>query len=210
MDLYQLIEAKRFLGREFLIWLWFESEVFEGEIESSSHGLLEVHLEKQITLESGLKEKEQSRLKGTQPSHTPEAREAIRQGKTPTQAKVRITRGEQEFLFVLQSDTLAMSGVKIPALLKGEEDDPVFERLGLMEDLEAMVEGLFVDFLALRVSNNWSKVFLPTMLRWSREQKVTELDAYSRQRTKALEHAHRHDTKRLKSAAELLFAGHRQ
>jgi hypothetical protein len=210
MDLYQLAESRRFLGREFLVWVWFESELFEGDLSATGQDAFELHLEKQITLEAGQKDKEQSVLKGMQPSHTPEAREALRQGKTPTRARVRINRAEQEFTFSLSTDALSLSGVKIPALLKDDGDEPFYERIGLIEDLEALIEALYGDFLALRVSSSWPKTVHPTMMRWIAGEEEIDVDAYRKVRDAAI-HAGRtrREARRLRSAAELDVRGGR-
>ena len=89
MSLAELIEQRRFVGREFLVWLWFESELFEGRFELQGIGPSEIWLESQMTL---VQEKEQSRLKGAAPSSAPEAHEALRQGKLPSQARERGAR----------------------------------------------------------------------------------------------------------------------
>ena len=52
---------RRFVGREFLVFLWFESELFDGLIPVDGFGPCEVRLEGFITLSEG---KEQARLQG--------------------------------------------------------------------------------------------------------------------------------------------------
>ncbi|MFO0661662.1 MAG: hypothetical protein U0165_17790 [Polyangiaceae bacterium] len=203
MDLYQIAESRRFLGREFLVWVWFESELFEGELTATGQDPFELHLEKQITLEAGQKDKETSVLKGMQPSHTPEAREALRQGKTPTRARIRINRAEQEFTFSLSTDALSLSGVKIPALLKEEGDEPFYERIGLIEDLEALIEALYADFLALRVSTSWPKSVHPLMMRWIAGETDLDVEADRQVRDAAIHSGRqRREARRLRSAAE--------
>ena len=73
MDLARLIEKQRFLGREFLVFLWFESELFDGQIPVEGFGPCELRLESWITLSC---DKEQARLKGVMPSAEPEAHQA--------------------------------------------------------------------------------------------------------------------------------------
>ena len=199
MDLLQKIEGRRFLGREFLAWLWYESEACEGQLTATDTGPFELFLEKQITLEAGKKDKEQSKLRGMQPSVSPEAREALRQGKLPTTAQLRLRRGEQDWVFLFSADPLSLSGVKIPALLKDKEDEPFYERIGLIEDLEALVDALYGDFLALRVTQAWSSLVMPAMMRWIREEEATPLEPYVKARQAAVAAA-RGKTRRAKAA----------
>ncbi len=136
MDLVDFIEKRRFVGREFLVFLWFESELFDGMIPVEGFGPCELRLEGFITLSEG---KEQARLKGTAPSGEPEAHQALRQGKLPVQARIRVTVGELEFAFAFNADTLAVAGVKIPGVVKGEADEQFYDRMYLIEELESLL-----------------------------------------------------------------------
>ncbi len=181
----ELQESRRFLGREFLAWLWFESELFETSFVVAGFGDCELWLEKSVALESfGEREVEKSKLTGEAPSGRPEAREALRQGKLPTQAKLMVRRGEQDFALVLTADTLGLSGVKIPALLKGEGDEPFFERIQLIEELEGAIEALYRDFLLLRLDASYGRAVMPAMRAWMREDEDDVLEAYRRTRAR--------------------------
>jgi hypothetical protein len=169
MNLSGLIEKRRFVGREFLVWLWFESEIFEGQFEVEGFGPCEIWLEGQLAL---TQDKEQSRLKGVAPSATPEAHEALRQGKLPAQARVRLTRGELSFAFLFTAETLALSAVKIPDVVKEESDEQFYERMYLVEDLERMLAAVYARFVALRLSTAWDAIAAPAIRAWAHEQPV--------------------------------------
>jgi hypothetical protein len=47
----------------------------------------------------------------------------------------------------------------------------------LVESLEATLEALYGDFLALRLSDAWEAAVLPALVRFAHDQKV-DLDAY--------------------------------
>src|SRR5690606_21704161 len=89
------IEKSRFLGREFRVWLWHESEHAEGVLPIGEGESVSLWLEKQLTLTSeDLLGRHECRLKGSTPSLTSEAKEALRAGKLPVKAKIRIDRSE--------------------------------------------------------------------------------------------------------------------
>ncbi|MBO6934068.1 MAG: hypothetical protein JJ863_03810 [Deltaproteobacteria bacterium] len=152
MDLVDKIERSRFLGRELLVWLWFESERREGLLSLPGGDGCELWLEEQLTL---VAEKAETKLKAGAPSTTPEAKEALRQGKLPTKAKMRITRGPQSWSFVFDADSLSVSGVKVPAQITEDTDEKFYERMQLVEELEAMLGGLYERFVELRTSQGW-------------------------------------------------------
>ncbi|MFK7991228.1 MAG: hypothetical protein AB8I08_34750 [Sandaracinaceae bacterium] len=168
MDLLDKIEGTRFLGREFLVWLWYESERLEGVLEVDAAHSVELWLEEQLTLVYEGLERAESQLKAGMPSATPEAKEALRQGKMPTKAKMRITRGPQTWGFLFQADTLSVAGVSVPALITEDTDERFYERIQLIEELESMLGGLYGRFVRLRTSAQWDEA-ADAIRAWIRE-----------------------------------------
>ena len=142
MDLLDAVESGRFLGREFLLFLWFESEVLEGQFEMPDGERFDLWLENQLTLESETAEQEVTRMRGAAPSTTSEAHEALRRGKLPVQARIRIDRGQQAFSAVVSANSLSLSSATIPQLIKEEEEERFYERMYLVEELEKMIDCL--------------------------------------------------------------------
>jgi hypothetical protein len=50
MQLVDRIEKRRFVGREFLLFLWFESEIFEATLQTRKHGSFGLWLERSLVL----------------------------------------------------------------------------------------------------------------------------------------------------------------
>lgn len=199
MDRLDCIEKSRFLGREFLVWLWHESEHAEGVLPIGEGESVSLWLEEQLTLTSeDLLGRHECRLKGSTPSLTSEAKEALRAGKLPVKAKIRIDRSgasdgrprsvearsagaeggrrhersdpsdrqPQSWSFVFDADTLGIGSVSIPALLTEEDDEKFYERMQLVEELEAMIGALFETFLRLRTSPAWERHAVPAIRDW--------------------------------------------
>ncbi len=170
-SLAEAIETRKFLGREFLAWIWFESQLFESTfamVDDGEKKTFELWPEKRLVLER-LSEagKEKDVMTGLAPTGTEEALEAIRQGKWPTSMKLGLRLDEQEFAFAIDGDSLALSQVKIPALLKGDGDDPFYERMNLIEKLERIVEGLYLSFLARRLDSLSWDMTRQAMINWA-------------------------------------------
>lgn len=166
MDLIDLIETKRFLGAEFMMWLWFKSECYESLFDNRDHGTLELWFDDKLTLEAYLAETERNDFKGGAPAHSPEAKTALRQGKRMSKAKMGVIKEGREWTFTLKSDSLDVSGVKLPALLSREEDEQFYERMYLLEELEDIIASLYKEFLIIRLSSVWSDAMLPAMRTW--------------------------------------------
>lgn len=154
MDLAELITSKRFLGNEFLLWLWFNDDQNDGAYKLNEE-LLELHFDDRLQLEASLAEAETSDLKGGAPAHSPEAHKALQLGKRVSKAKLRLSKGEREWTFSVSTETFRFAGVKTPAVLSKIDDEPFFERLFLIEELQDAWAALYRRFLAVRLADDW-------------------------------------------------------
>ena len=222
MQLADRIEKRRFVGREFLLWIWCESEIFDATLSTKEHGSFGMWIERQIVLSAG---KEVTRIKGTQPAAGREAKEAIRRGKLPETAGSHLSLGERETTFTLKAEQLSVAGLSLPTVLGGADDEAprlldepsgrpppkkrregsdradaghevFYERMQLTTDFEAVIASLYRDFLALRLGIAWSTVVVPVLRAWAAGEAV-DADAYRDARAAAL----RGPTKRAGRAA---------
>ena len=162
MDLVDLIQEKRFLGQEFLAWLWYKSEERGGNVELPGTGDILVVFEKHMLLEYGEGvDSEKLICRGLQ-TELKEARAGLALGKKPEQARVRLTRGDYEFSVTLTAATMEFRSVRLPKTAGTEDgDDPdslegqILERIGLFEELTALVNELFRMFINIRGSSRW-------------------------------------------------------
>ena len=166
MDLVDLIESRRFLGAEFLLWLWYHGECFEGRWELPEMGGVELWFDDALSLEAYLAETERNDFKGGAPTASPEAKTALRQGKRPSKAKLLMIREGREWGFTLKALSLDLTGISIPSLLSREEEEQFYERMVLVEELEELVEALFRQFLTVRLAPAWPDAVLPAMQDW--------------------------------------------
>lgn len=167
MDLVDLIESRRFLGSEFLLWLWFRSECFEAQLEIEGVGPIECWMDDALTLEANLAETERNDFKGGAPAHSPEAKLALRRGKRVAKAKLGLIKEGREFGLTLKAPTLDISGAQLPALLSRDEEEQFYERMQLLEELEEIIGALYAEFIAARLSDRWHAEFVPALKRWS-------------------------------------------
>lgn len=166
MDLVDRIETTRFLGNEFLLWLWFAGDVTGGKHEVLERGVVEVLLESQLKLTDPLSARESISMRGEDPFGSAEADQALKSGKLPATVLLRIKQGETEWLATLTGPALSLSGIKLPALLNDAEDEPLFERLRLLEELDDLLHELYRQFLAVRLSASWASDLAPAMKSW--------------------------------------------
>jgi len=208
METFERIELRRFVGRELLLWLWFESEVFEATLETKTHGAFGMWLEGRLVLSAGA---ETTTIKGTIPGQHREAKEALLRGKMPDLAAMHVSWADHEATFTLKAETLAISGLKLPRkeppevapagegtivpvkrprkkpenFAKDEAHEDFYERMRLTLEVEGIVEALYRDFLTLRLGPAWSELVVPGLEAWSTGEEV-DADAYGTARAKAL------------------------
>ncbi len=168
MDLVDLITEKRFLGQEFLTWLWYKSEERGGAVAVPGRGDVSVTFEKHMLLEYGEgQEQEKVICRGLQ-TELKEARAGLSLAKKPEQARLKLEWHEQEFGVTLTAATFEFRNVRLPKIVdradegRGPEDleARVLERLALFELLSDLVLGLFRLFIGIRISRDWPRELL--------------------------------------------------
>ena len=147
---------KSFLGSEFLTWLWYASEQGDGSFELDEE-TVEVRFEDLLVLESILADSQENTFRGGEPTRSEEARLALRLGKKVSRARLRLCLGEREWGFGIRASTLDLSSIRLPAVLSTVEDDQIYERLYLIEELDHMVNGLYLGFLRTRLGPGWEE-----------------------------------------------------
>ncbi len=152
MDLLNRIEHTRFLGREFMTWLWYRSDLQEG-LFAVGDKQIEVWFDARMTLEALGDIKEQNVIKSESPTETEEARASLQAGKYVKEARLRLIHEQKQWTATLKADDLSLHGLKIPALLAKEDDDQLYERFYLMEEAEDILDELFAGFLDIRLAD---------------------------------------------------------
>jgi hypothetical protein len=156
MELYQRVEATSHLGREFLTWLWFESER-NGGVFQAAEVPVEVIFDAKLTLASTGTLKEESVIKSERPTDVEEARVSLQSGKQVEEARLRLTTGQKYWSLTVKAQDLSLHGVKLPALLGATDEDAIYERLALLEECQDLVDGLFGSFVERRLNTQtWS------------------------------------------------------
>lgn len=166
MDLVDRIETTRFLGGEFLLWLWFSRDVTGGEIQIKGKGMLIVSLETQLGLADPVADRERVSIRGMDPFGSAEAGEALVTGKLPRKVGLRIVFEQAEWVVTLDSNTLALSGVKLPALSSQASEELFHERVRSLEQIHDLVHALYAHFLGVRLAPTWDSDVAPALKRW--------------------------------------------
>lgn len=166
-DLLERVESTRFLGAEFLLWLWLRAELVNQLFSLGELGSFDVWLDNHLTLQSDIDPNERVTVRGAQPSGGAEAREAVRAQKFPVRARLALRNDERDFACVLVAHRFAVASGVIPAVLTKDTDDAFVERMALVEHLNQSLDQLFAAFLADRLSELWRRSWEPAIVSWA-------------------------------------------
>ncbi|RUM45663.1 MAG: hypothetical protein DSY80_03070 [Desulfocapsa sp.] len=162
MDLVDLIAEKRFLGQEFLTWLWWKSEERGGVVALPKEGDIVVVFEKHMLLEYGEGDSNEKLICRGLQTELQEARTGLLMGKKLEQARIQLVHNDYEWNFTMAAALMEFRNVKLPKTAGPDNvNDPeeregmVLERIFLFEELVRIVLSLFRAFLKQRVSEQW-------------------------------------------------------
>ncbi|MHC1742385.1 MAG: recombination-associated protein RdgC [Syntrophobacteraceae bacterium] len=163
------LEEGRFIGHEFLTWLWFFAETSHPVIAYGEGQTAEVTLGERmvLTLPSEGKEKV---VCTTRAYALHEARTALQQGKLVDEMQVAIKAGDNDYQVTLDSSLFAFKGLKTPKQLAGsDEEDPdgrFLEKMFFLEEVTTILNTLYKKFLDLRLGSEWESETLAQLKEW--------------------------------------------
>lgn len=155
----------RYLGNEFLLWLWFIVDVEDDVIALPDQSDVSIMLTRTLVLDCPRAQSGRATIHSDAPNRLPEATRAIQSGKLPRQAGLILVRHGQQMECTLQAELLALSGAKLAALEEEDERALLEERVGQIRHLIETIDLLYDAFLERRLSTNWPKE-LKRMQRW--------------------------------------------
>lgn len=169
MKLLEKVTKTEFLGREFLVWLWFRAETEQGVYDLSGGGKADLWFDGKITLQ-GENERGVETITCTgEAQNMKEARFALSENKGITQAMVKLAIGDNQWSFILDSTWLNFRTFKTPRVMQDKKDDPdglFYEKILLIEEAVAAVDEIYAYFTTLRFDPEWNDKELPALKKW--------------------------------------------
>nr|HID58744.1 hypothetical protein [Desulfobacterales bacterium] len=166
----------RFLGAEFLTWVWYVIERDRGQIKvpENMRGILTVG--NRVVIENSRNDTvQQITIRGDN-ADMGEGMLALKKGGLATKLSLEYTLGEQEWRFTLKGDSLDVTGLKTPTVAPVETSDEIegaaLEKTALCEVVIDLVDALFNRFIKLRVSDDWENEVVPKIRKWIMDAKT--------------------------------------
>lgn len=179
MQLLEKVRETQFLGREFLVWLWFRAETDRGLFDLGGKGTAELWFDGKITLQSENERGVETIICAGKTSNMKEARFALAEDKEVVQATVKLVIGDNQWSFALDSTWMNFSTFKSPKVMqdRGEDPDGIFyEKMFLIEEAVSAMDEIYSSFIKLRLSPEWADQERPALVKWISEGKYSVAD----------------------------------
>lgn len=160
----------RFLGHEFLTWLWHTIENTPDFFKSLDDELTALGIGNRIVLENRRDEALESITIQGDEAGFEEGILALKKGALVTELNLFYKAGDKKWQFTLKGESLSISNLKTPetSIIETGEDveGAVLDKIYLYERVIRLLDRLFNAFIKLRVSNEWNSKVLPDLKKW--------------------------------------------
>ena len=172
LDLAVAYNRYRFIGDEFLTWLWFVIENEQSAFRSADPDCTALEIGSRIVLENRKKKSlERITIRGDD-AGLEEGRLALKKGALLTELSLVFKTGESQWQFSIKGESLNLSNFKVPGpafpTSPEEMEEFILSRYENYNKINFFIENLFKNFLRLRVSDKWSTKIGPGIKKWVR------------------------------------------
>ena len=161
----------KFLGNEFLTWLWYIIENDRKKLVDSENNRISLVIGNRIIIENKLNDdsSEVISIKGDD-ADLKEGILALKKGAVVTELNIILKESEYEWKFNIKGENFHLSGFKPPETGKVEKkediDGAILEKYFLYEKAINIIDSLYKNFLHIRISDNWKKQTVPEIQKW--------------------------------------------
>lgn len=171
LDIAVAYNRYKFLGNEFLTWLWFMIETDQNRLRRYDPDLVSLSIGSRLVLENTRNNaKETITIKG-EDANLEEGLLSLKKGAVVTEIHLSYKSGAQHWQFSLKGESLNISNLKLPETgpVETPEDleGAVIEKAYLMEKVIGLVNNLFSHFVKLRVSDEWRNQTVSLIRKWA-------------------------------------------
>ena len=161
----------KFLGHEFLTWLWFSIDTQPDLFNRFSDDPVSLHIGNRLVLENRTDGHRESVIIKGDDAGLEEGLLALRKGAHVTEANLTLSAGAtMRWTFTLKGENLNISGFAPPQTQKATSDEDidgaVLEKIYFYDQVLDLIDSLFAHFIHLRISERWTQSVLPAFHNW--------------------------------------------
>jgi len=170
LDLSVAYNRYRFLGDEFLTWLWYLVETDQDAFRAVDPDCSTLEIGNRIVLENRKgKSIERITIKGDD-AGLEEGKLALKKGALVTELAFIFKTGEHQWEFSLKGESLNVSSLKTPgpALPQSAEEIEAFllDKAQRFNKILRFLEILYKTFIQVRITGKWSSKITPVIKKW--------------------------------------------
>ena len=170
LDVAVAYKRFKFLGDEFLTWLWFVIDQDSSILKKMDPELTSLEIGNRIVLKKrNKKAAERITIKG-EDADLDEAMLALKKGAMVAEFNLIYRSAQQKWQFTLKGESLNLSSLKTPQIAPPESQDDleaaVLEKIFLYDKILQFLEKLYKYFIKLRISNKWEGREIALIKKW--------------------------------------------
>lgn len=170
LDISFAYSRYKFLGNEFLTWLWFIVENDMERLKKIEKDLVYLNIGNRIVLENKINDAVETITILGDDAGLEEGIISLGKGAVVTEINLLYKSGDNEWRFTIKGESMNISNLKIPetAIVESSEEieGMVLEKAYLYEKATELIDNLFNEFMKLRVSGKWSESVVPEIRKW--------------------------------------------
>jgi hypothetical protein len=170
LDVAVAYNRYKFLGEEFLTWLWYVIEKNQTLLTNFDPDFVALEVGNRIVFENRRKESaERITIKG-EGAGLEEGILALKNGALVTELNMVYRSAESIWQFTLKGESLNISSLSIPQTNLPESDEDlegyVLEKLFFYDKALQFLKNIFSHFVKLRISNDWQGKNIAPIRKW--------------------------------------------
>lgn len=157
---------------DFLTWLWYRTEESGGDLALEGGSPVVLWVEDRLRLVGLDGESHDVTLKTGDVGKSPEAASALAGKKQVAEARFGLIREDREYFFLIKAETFDLCGLKAPKAMTAAENEDgwaaaALVRTGGVREVAEVMDGLYAEYLGLRLSGAWERETYPDLQRWA-------------------------------------------
>jgi hypothetical protein len=181
LDVAVAYNRYKFLGYEFLTWLWFLIESgadLHHHFPASAKDGFSMNVGNRIVMENRSRDNLESVTIQGDDAGFEEAKVALRKGAFAAELNLTCRTAHNDFRFTVKAENLTLTNLRIsglaPAQSPAEREAAVLEKAYLLEQIGQLLESLFVRFIKTRISPDWNSGEKRKILSWMAPERSTK------------------------------------
>ena len=170
LDLAVAYNRYKYLGNEFLTWLWFMMETDRSGLAFPETESTALEIGNRIVLENHRQNRDETITIKGDGAGLEEGVLALKKGALVTEISLIMKAPEAEWRFQLKGESLNITGLKPPEKNPAEKSEDVEERvleqIAHVERAADLVHQLYQQFIQKRLSEDWTETVVPGITRW--------------------------------------------